>query len=223
MDILLNEFKHFSLWLLSKKSLSELSKFIIYVNNKVHLKTDMVSYPELIKTRKYDLENYANSFFYAIKNSSNEIVGTIKAQKWDGINRLPIEEDFGIEVSNFLETLERKPKEVWHIGRLAIDQEKIKTDRYLRQNRITILKLLLTISLQHITSNSTNIFIAESDKKLFDKLKLLGINSLKLGASKYYLGSETVPIYNNAQGVIKFVDDHKHLLQTTSLRPLFSA
>lgn len=211
MDILLNDFQDYSLWLVSKENLSDVSRFILRVNHKVHLNSNIINYSDLVKTKELDLKSFSTSYFFAIKNQNHEIVGTIKAQKWDNLSLLPIEEDFDIKFTDIINKLGYSPKEVWHIGRFAIDQEKIKSDPALRNNRVTILKLLLTNAFLHICTNHANIAIAECDKKLFDKLKLLGINSSQIGESKMYLGSETVPILNTAKGVEKFVKEHKHL------------
>jgi hypothetical protein len=207
----------------SKENLSDVSRFILRVNHQVHLNSNIINYSDLVKTKELDLKSFSSSLFYAIKNRRNEIVGTIKAQKWDGISPLPIEEDFDIRIDDIVGNLSYVPTEVWHIGRFAIDQEKIKNDLDLRNSRVTILKLLLTNAFQHICTNQTNIAIAESDEKLFNKLKLLGINSTQIGESKMYLGSETVPICNTAKGVEKFVKDHKHLCYSRTQRDLFTA
>tara|TARA_R110001583_G_scaffold25760_2_gene93064 strand:- start:11490 stop:12206 length:717 start_codon:yes stop_codon:yes gene_type:complete len=223
MDILLNDFQDYSLWVVSKEHLSDVSRFILRVNHQVHLNSNIINYADLVKTKELDLKSFSTSYFYAIKNREQEIVGTIKAEKWDGKSKLPIEDDFDINVDDILNRLDFKPNEIWHIGRFAIDQQKIRKDFLLRNNRITILKLLLTSVLQHVCMNSNNVYLAESDKKLFDKLKLMGINSSQIGESKMYLGSETVPIFNTAKGVEKFVNKHKHLCYSITQQELYSA
>ncbi|MDE5423347.1 hypothetical protein L3073_14095 [Ancylomarina sp. DW003] len=223
MDILLNDFQNFSLWLISQEYLHEVSRFILRINHQVHLNSNIINYSDLVRTKKMDLESFPTSFFYAIKNRKNEIVGTIKAQKWDGNCKLPIEDDFEIKVDDVLNELNYKPNEVWHIGRFAIDQQKIKTDPFLRKNRVTILKLLMANALQHIYAERTNILIAECDKKLFDKLQLMEIYSSQIGDSKYYLGSETVPMFNTAIGVKRFVEQNNALCYPYSQEGLYSA
>jgi hypothetical protein len=223
MDILLNDFQDYSLWLVSREHLSDVSRFILRVNHQVHLNSNIINYSDFVKTKELDFKSFSTSYFYAIKNRKYEIVGTIKAQKWDGKSKLPIEDDFDIRIDKIVKNLDEKPNEIWHIGRFAIDQQKIREDALLRKNRITILKLLLTNVLQHVCMNETNIYLAESDKKLFDKLKLMGINSTQIGESKMYLGSETVPIFNTAKGVEKFVKDHKHLCYSRTQHDLFTA
>ncbi|MCZ4694073.1 hypothetical protein DWB61_02775 [Ancylomarina euxinus] len=223
MDILLNDFQDFSLWLVSHDHLNEVSSFILRVNHQVHLNSNIINYSDLLKTRKLDLDSYSSSFFYAIKNRKHEIVGTIKAQKWDGNSRLPIEDDFDVKVVDVLNELSYTPHEVWHIGRFAIDQQRIKTDPFLRKNRVVILKLLMVNALQHIYANLTNILIAECDKKLFDKLRLMEIYSSQIGDSKFYLGSETVPMFNTAIGVKKFVEQHIALCYSYQQQDLYTA
>jgi len=219
MDTLLNDFQNFSLWLISKENLQKVSSFILRVNNQVHMNSNIIIYKDFVKTREIDNDSFSTSHFYAIKNRKHEIVGTIKAQKWDRQSPLPIEHDFNIKVADIVSNLNCYPNEIWHIGRFAIDQEKVKKDQFLRKNRLTLLKLLLANAFQHIYTNPSNIALAECDKKLFEKLKLLQINSTPIGESKTYLGSETVPIYNTSSGVEK----NKHLCYTPEQQDLHSA
>jgi len=223
MDILLDDFQDYSLWLVSKDHLAEVSRFILRVNHQVHLNSNIINYSDLIKTRKLDLDSFSSSYFYAIKNKKHEIVGTIKAQKWDGSCKLPIEEDFDIKVDDIVSELSYKPHEVWHIGRFAIDQQKIKDDPLLKKNRIVILKMLMANALQHIYADRTNILIAECDRKLFEKLQLMEIYSSQIGNSKSYLGSETVPMFNTAIGVKKFVEQNTGLCYSYMQQDLYSA
>lgn len=78
-------------------------------------------------------------------------------------------------------------------------------------------------ALQHIYAERTNILIAECDKKLFDKLQLMEIYSSQIGDSKYYLGSETVPMFNTAIGVKRFVEQNNALCYPYSQEGLYSA
>jgi hypothetical protein len=223
MDTLLNDFGDFSFWLVAENNLTKISRFIFRVNQEFHLKSNILNYNDLLKTIEADNENYSSSCFYAIKNRKNEIIGSIKAQKWNGITKLPLEEDFNLNINDILNQISYIPSEIWHIGRFAIDQKKINADAKLRKYRLTFLKLLLVNAFQHINSKPKNIAIAECDRKLFEKLKLLQINSTALGASKMYLGSETLPIINTAQGVNKFVDANKKLCYVNNNKDLHSA
>lgn len=223
MDILLNDFGDFSLCLVSKENIPRISSFIIRVNREYHLQSNTLNYEELQNTIEVDKASHPNSYFYAIKNRRNELIGSIKAEKWNYTSKLPIEEDFNINIRDILNQLPYIPTEIWHIGRFAIDQQKLKADPKLRKYRLTFLKLLLANAFQHINQNSKNIALAECDRKLFEKLKLLQIHSRALGESKMYLGSETLPIINTAQGVKKFVNSNKNLCFLVDNRDMYSA
>lgn len=223
MDILLNDFNDYSLWLVSKKNLPNISQFILKVNHQFHLKSNHLNHKDLIKTTEADLACFSSSYFYTIKNRKHEIIGSIKAQRWDNHSILPLEEDFNIKLCDLVKNLPFTPPEVWHIGRFAIDQEKIKTDPILRKHRISFLKVLLSNAFKHFIATPNNIAIAECDKKLFQKLKLLQINSTEIGQSKIYLGSETVPILNTAKGVEIFIKTNENLCYPKNKQNLQSA
>ena len=220
MDKLLNDFKNYSLHLLSKDNVPSLSRFILRVNNQVHMGTNTIIYKDLPKTIDVDKDSYSTSFFYVVKNKKNEIIGSIKAQRWDRKSKLPIEDDFDIKIDEVVNNMNYNPYEIWHIGRFAIDQQMIRKDPDLCKHRITILKLLLVNAFQHICTHRNNIALAECDKKLFDKLKLMQINSSQIGESKTYLGSETVPIFNTANGVHEFVKINQHLTYSPTQQEL---
>jgi hypothetical protein len=139
------------------------------------------------------------------------MIGVIRAIKWNRKDRLPIEYDFNLDLNNLILGLNLQPKQVWHIGRFAIDNEAVCSDNILKSKRITILKLLLLCAFSHVMENTDNVAIAECDSKLFDKLRLFNIHSHVIGEPKNYLGSLTVPIINTAHGVREFVESNKEL------------
>ena len=168
-------------------------------------------YDEFLKALKDDMHysEYSNS--YAIYNRKNRLIGVIRAMEWNWKDRLPIELDFNVNMSDFLSHLSEFPSKVWHIGRFAIDQKEMISDQCLKSRRITILKLLLYCAFKHVADDNGSIAIAECDYKLFEKLRLLKICSEILGEPKTYLGSLTVPIYNTSVGVKEFVESNKEL------------
>lgn len=62
MDILLNDFQNFSLWLISQEYLHEVSRFILRINHQVHLNSNIINYSDLVRTKKMDLESFPTSF-----------------------------------------------------------------------------------------------------------------------------------------------------------------
>ena len=53
--------------------------------------------------------------------------------------------------------------------------------------------------------------VAEVDTKLLKVVNALGIHTINLGSSLYYLSSETIPIYASQEGITPFYQ-HYHSL-----------
>lgn len=211
MKKLIKEFDDFSLWeICDKQSLLQVSRLTIYVNYKHHL--HQVHYPqeELQKLYIEDLKALPASHFYIILNNQDEIVGTIKSQKWDNCSELSIEKDFMVDLKYFFRNLSYSPREIYHVGRFVIDQEKIRKNKVLRQKRITILKLLMYYALLPVYNGDSNILFCECDEKLFSKLNLMGIYPKIIGCPKVYLGSKTLPIYCDKASIHEFISQNKH-------------
>ena len=158
-----------------------------------------------------DIDSLSNSTFYVVYDNEKQIIGTIKTQKWNQITSLSIEKDFGVNLKKLIQSLPFKPKEIYHIGRFAIDQNKVRENFKLQQNRLTILKLLMHFALLPVCSEKSNIFLCECDYKLFSKLEIMGIHPQKLGVPKMYLGSKTLPIICNHSGIKDFFNQNKNL------------
>jgi hypothetical protein len=181
------------------------------VNYQHHLNLSKFPYYEFTKAFKDDMMYSGCSNCYAIYNRTNKLIGVIRAMEWNWKDKLPIEIDFNVNMPEFLSHLSHFPSKVWHIGRFAIDQEELISDKSLKCKRITILKLLLFCAFKHVADDIDSIAIAECDYKLFEKLKLLKICSEIVGDPKTYFGSLTVPIYNTSDGVKEFVESNQNL------------
>ena len=184
---------------------------MLKVNYQHHLNQTKFPYYELTKALKDDIIYSECSNCYAIYNRKSKLIGVIRAMEWNWKDKLPIEIDFNVNMTDFLSHLSSVPSKVWHIGRFAIDQEELISDQYLKSRRIIILKLLLFCAFKHVADDKNSIAIAECDFKLFEKLRLFKICSEILGEPKTYLGSVTVPIYNTSAGVKEFVESNKDL------------
>jgi len=197
MDQLIHNFNDFSLYRLSLDSLFEASEFIIKTNYQRH----NGCLPDTINQEIYDLylkekNKFEKSFFYVIRNQKNEIIGTIRVLKWNKKIPLPIQTLFNINIDNLIK--KENIKNIWHIGCLAIDNKSI------GNCSITALKSLLVQAIYHVCTTKS-ILVAECDRKLFDKIKLLDINLQKIGKSQYYIGSEVIPAYNTSINLIIFL------------------
>lgn len=61
---------------------------------------------------------------------------------------------------------------------------------------------------------------AECDSKLLRAMKLLGIKAKVLGKSINYLGSETIPISLDYEGLKDFYNQNKKLIRRKKLTPV---
>jgi hypothetical protein len=211
MDQKVKQFNGFSLWQVSKDNLPAFSSFVAEIYSGYCNKQNIVKEEEIQNILKYDMQHYDWAYFYAIRNTGNTIIATIKVTRWQSSLYFPIHGEFNVDIKRILENLPFKHEEIWHLGRLAIDQRTIATDKQLSKYRLTMLKILLIAAFRHICTNDNNIMIAECDTRLNEKIRLLGINSITVGSSMMYLGSETVPIYNTGRNLRKFLSTYGHV------------
>jgi hypothetical protein len=209
MDLLTKKFPTFSLWQVCKCNLLEFSNFVININHKCY-NIDHLTH-KLEEVVNDDIDHYNHSFFYAIKDLDNKIIGTVRVCLWDEGLVFPLQRNFGIEIKDFKNKLSFKPNKIWHLGRLAVDPEAISHNPTLSKNRVTIFKVLLLAAFRHICSDNNNVMIAECDSRLNEKVKLFGINSVPIGKSMQYLGSETIPIYNTGKELKQFLNKYEHI------------
>lgn len=196
MKELVKKCEVFSFWKITGKAeLEKLSRLVIDVNYKHHLNQNCYPSSEFEKVYKEDIQALPDSWFYAIFDNKNEMFASVKCQKWKNSTKLAIEKDFRVDLRYFVHGLNFQPKEIFHIGRFVIDQDKIRKSRRLRQKRLVILKLLMYYALLPVFSNESNIFFCEYDERLFPKLNLLGLYPQIIGSPTEYLGSKTIPIY----------------------------
>ncbi|GAA4115607.1 hypothetical protein GCM10022393_15810 [Aquimarina addita] len=193
---------------INQNELFNISKFVVIENFKHH--TDEVfpnNYNNDISSIYREEMNYlSNSRIFAEKTSKGDIIGTIRALRWDFINPLPIQKMFGI---NPLEcTNGQDINEIWHIGRFAIKKE---------VSDLRLLKKLMVCAIAPICEHKDNIAFAECDAKLLRILTLMGIKAKIVGASIDYLGSETIPVSMSYNGLINFYEENKHLVESEEL------
>lgn len=195
----------------NQQELLPVAQFILNIYYKHHGNLNSYSTKELDDMVREDSNTLKNSFFYIIQDEYGEIVGTIKSQKWDRKSTLCIQKDFNVDLSQFVNSLSYWPKEIFHIGRFAIDQNRIRQNNKLRSQRITILKLLMYQALQPVAEDPSNIFFCECDEKLYSKLHYMGLFTERIGETKFCMGSNTVPIYCNNEGMLQFINLNQSL------------
>ena len=202
----------FSLWQMTgEEELKEIVRFVLTVNYKHHLEENF-PVDELDVLFSEDLKGINDSIYYVIYDSDGGMVGTIKSQRWDSKVRLCIEKDFDIDLHSLVKSQSVEPEEVFHIGRFAIDQNKIADNKALKRHRIAFLKILLLHALKPVCQGKgSKLALCECDEKLYVGLKRMGMNVKPIGESKVYMGSRTIPVYSNNLGLQSFVQQNNHL------------
>jgi hypothetical protein len=193
---------------LAENKIIDLAKFVVSENFKHHDQTvspdeylnDVADiYEEEIKYRN-------NSNVFVAKDNFGNISGSIRVLKWNYKDVLPIEKIFGINpthiTGNVLST------GVWHIGRFAINK---------KAGDLNLFKKLMVCAIAPICRNQDSIAFAECDSKLLRVLSLMGIQTTVIGESINYLGSETIPVCMNYDGLIGFYNKNKHLVTNNAL------
>lgn len=197
---------------LEMDQLSDLANFVVNENMSHHTdhEEDETEHIQDMITKMYyeDLNLFFNSEFFVSKDSSGAIEGAIRIVKWDYHQELPIQTLFHI---NPLQISNRRRTPIWHIGRFAT--RKNIGDRFL-------FKRLMVCAIAPLCRRKRGLAFAECDSKLLRAMKLLGIKAKVLGKSINYLGSETIPISLDYEGLKEFYQQNKKLIRrrkTTSI------
>ena len=188
---------------LPKKQLIDLAEFVVTENFKHHSNNKL---PENYKNdvhsiHKEELSFYENSEVFATKDHTGNILGAIRLLKWNYTDVLPLQKIFGI--NPLLALSQPHINDIYHIGRFAVKKD---------VRDINLFKKLLVCIAKIICNDKGNVAFAECDSKLLRILKLLGVKAMVIGESVNYLGSETIPIAMNYDGIIDFFNSNKHLL-----------
>jgi len=179
----------------------EFSILVNYYNYSLDIETVEFEYDIIANYRK-ELDLFEKSYYYAVL-CEKDIVGTIRTVKWDKGMTLPMEEIYGLSIDNIVGFCH---KEVWHIGRFAIDRKA----RYALSNRM--LKMLLMYAIAPVCQRQASIVLAECDIRLLKIINKLGIKTMTLAFPVDYLGSETVPILSNKNDLMPFYIQNENLL-----------
>jgi len=185
----------------------DLSKFVVSENFNHH--SNNVSSQEfnddVNSIYKEESNFYKNSQIFVAKDSIGLIKGSIRILRWNYIDTLPIEKIFGI---NPLLTPEgAKANGIYHIGRLAISKE---------VKDMNLFKKLIVCAISPICQDESNISYAEMDSKLLRILTLLKVKAKIIGKPIQYLGSETIPVSMDYNGLIEFYNTNKSLVGDSS-------
>lgn len=188
---------------LRENELMHLAVFVVKENFKHHLNNLLPDnyMDDILSIYNEEVEFYKNSNIIVIKNQIEDILGSIRILKWNFMDELPIQKIFEINPLLFLK--DTSFTGIWHIGRFAIKKE-------IRD--INLLKKLIACAISPICQHRRNFAFAECDSKLLRVISLMGIKAIIIGNSIDYLGSETIPVCLNYDGLIDFYKNNMELI-----------
>lgn len=205
MERIINATPKYDICISDQECLDELSRFVVEENYKHHSTApDCMDKLESEITSVYNEEKelYTDTSSIYIARCNNRMIGSIRVFKWDKKKTLPIEKMYGINPIKAMP--HSKHAEYWHVGRFAIDSS-------IGISPVTLFKQLMVYAVKPIVSNENGYMVAEIDAKLLRIVNALGIHTVNLGESVYYLSSETIPIIASQKGIIPFYTHYHEL------------
>lgn len=193
---------------LSTNEVLSLSKFVVEENFNHHVEEDVKKKIEkdIVSVYLEEVKYIENSKIFVCKDDNDEITGAIRVLRWNYIDKLPIQNIFGINPLLIVE--DKELHEIWHIGRFAIKKG---------SKDVNLFKKLMICAISPVCSHKGNIAFAECDSKLLRVLFLLGIKPKIVGKTINYLGSETIPISLPYDSLIEFYEKNKYLISDNNL------
>lgn len=184
-----------ALYQIGRNNLSIFSQFVFEMYS-YHYFKKYQWYPtihDLYKMQQSDQDQFDTSVYFGYKNSSQQILGTIKATRKKNDIKFPIEYEFNVNINEIIKEKALEVNEVWHLGRLAIDSNSLRNQKLPITSR-QMLKFLLIHSLSVINHQPNSLMIAESDVLIYEIFHDLGINMQIVGELRHCLGSPTYPV-----------------------------
>jgi hypothetical protein len=146
--------------------------------------------------------------YFELINTENKVVGTIKIVQKKPEVKLPIESVFKVDIREQCHLLDIIPDEIWHFSRLAIDKQNLKG---IGTKALTI---LFFHALCIANRKPGNVFVAECDAEICRKLELIGINCIKVGLPRIYVGSPTFPMIVTGKSMVQYLKKASKLVET---------
>ncbi|MBP1617738.1 MAG: hypothetical protein H6Q14_1565 [Bacteroidetes bacterium] len=185
-----------NIYILSEENLEDVLRFVIETNYEKYGYRDIEPESKLEEILIQEQEDFADSAFYVVRDYDENIVGSIRIHKL----RKGVDEKVSNELCQELRSIEYR--NVCHIGRLAIKQG---TDTL-------IFKVLTLLAFGIVCENEKNILIAECDIRLFETLRLMGINIRSVGEPYFSLGSEVVEVFAVYNDIYPYFSRHKQFI-----------
>ncbi|WP_299619519.1 hypothetical protein [uncultured Tenacibaculum sp.] len=204
-DTLIDVFNNIYLYKVGYKNLEKLSNFVFekyafHYHKKYNWKPDDEVRKAMFES---DKKQFKDSVYFAYKTLDDRFLGTIKVSKRT-TQQFSIEKDFNINIDDFVKSQNFPVNTIWHLGRLAIASEILKTEYTVSSKEL--IERLLIHSLNYIAVDENNLMLAESDvliHKIFDQL---GVHMEIIGEQKEFLGSPTYPVMLKASAIRKWFE-----------------
>ncbi len=184
--------------------LTELAKFVVEENFSHHCEETVTSVQLQNDIKEICTEEsgyFKNSEIFVVKDPLGSIQGSIRVLKWDYKATLPIQKLFNINPLDV--TYTQRVSSIWHIGRFATNKN--------NQDR-TLFRKLMICAIAPICKSENSVAFAECDSKLLRVMNLMGIKTDIIGKPIQYMGSETIPVSMNYEGLKGFYDANRYLV-----------
>ena len=204
MKTLIMQNEKYSIYKVDRECLRDIAKFTVDVNYRHHKE------PVIPETKEQEIELIykeellfaKTSQIYVAENNKQQMIGSIRIIKWNQKNILPIQKIFDINPLNHINGTSQSS--YWHVGRFAIET-------FDHISNMSLFKTLMMYAIYPIYNECDGYMIAECDSKLLRVMNLLGIDTVNLSKGVHYLGSETIPVYANKDGLNKFYRKYSYL------------
>lgn len=209
MRKLIAQYAGYALYEASREALHDLAEFIVTENYRHHCSAKegmpLSALREIEDVCKEEESLFTDSTkIYLAINQQGRIIGSIRVFKWNRHSMLPLEKIYGI---NPLTVIHGEAQyDYWHVGRFAIDS-------FSGVSTFVLFKRLMALAVRPIVHNKYNYMVAEIDSKLLRVMNALGFVTKQLGASAFYLTSETVPVCSDYKGLMGFFSKYGYLCQ----------
>lgn len=208
-DVCISVHDPIALYQIGRSNLPKFSQFVFEMYS-YHYFKKYQWYPtihDLYKMQQSDQEQFDHSVYFGYKNAQQQILGTIKATRRKKNIKFPIEYEFNVNIDDVIKEKNLQVEEVWHLGRLAIDSNTLRSQESPINSR-EMLRLLLVKSLGVINHQPHNLMIAESDVLIYEIFHSMGINMQIVGDLRHCLGSPTYPVIVTGEDIDQWLQQN---------------
>lgn len=208
-DVCISVHDPIALYQIGRSNLPKFSQFVFEMYS-YHYFKKYQWYPtihDLYKMQQSDQEQFDHSVYFGYKNAQQQILGTIKATRRKKNIKFPIEYEFNVNIDDVIKEKNLQVEEIWHLGRLAIDSNTLRSQESPINSR-EMLRLLLVRSLSVINHQPHNLMIAESDVLIYEIFHSMGINMQIVGDLRHCLGSPTYPVIVTGEDINQWLQQN---------------